>query len=269
MFLIMDKEQYAGDETTGDPAAPRVAQIPEDGGSGRSDAMLPISIVIAAVLISGSIWYTMGGRGNSLNPQQADVGAATAGALQNLMTLGGRDVVLGDQNAPVTLIEYGDYQCPFCARFFTDSEPQIRAHYIQTGKAKIVFRNLAFLGPESIASAAAAECAKDQNQFWAYHDALYSAKINDTINGGSENDGYFTAKVFVSLATALKMNVGSFAQCIATKKYDPTIVSGTSIAENAGVASTPTLYVNGIEIKGAQLYAIFASAIDAALKKVK
>jgi protein-disulfide isomerase len=116
--------------------------------------------------------------------------------------LGARDVILGDPNAPVTFIEYGDYQCPFCARFFTDVEPLIRDQYVKTGKVKIIFRSYPFLGAESTAAAEAAECAKDQGKFWEYHDALYTAESQD----GHENNGSMTRDLFLTLAQNLKLD---------------------------------------------------------------
>jgi protein-disulfide isomerase len=112
------------------------------------------------------------------------------------------DVILGDPNAPVTVIEYGDYQCPFCARFYTDIEPLIRDQYIKTGKVKMVFRNYPFLGPESTAAAEAAECAKDQGKYWEFHDALYSAEATDA----QEHNGNLNRELFLSVAQDLKLN---------------------------------------------------------------
>lgn len=124
--------------------------------------------------------------------------AAAAGE-PNAPPAGERDVILGDPNAPVTVIEYGDYQCPFCARFFTDVEPFIRDEYIKTGKVKMVFRNYAFLGPESVDAAEAAECAKDQGKFWEFHDALYEAEAED----GREHNGNLNKDLFVEISEKL------------------------------------------------------------------
>src|SRR5438445_241821 len=124
-------------------------------------------------MISGSIVYLVGSKNNAaLQAGQNQNGAAAVAA--GLPPVGGRDVVLGDANAPVTFIEYGDYQCPFCGQFFTQVESKLRDSYAKTGRVKMVFRSFQFLGPESTAAAGAAECAKDQSKFWSYHDALYN-----------------------------------------------------------------------------------------------
>jgi protein-disulfide isomerase len=139
---------------------------------------------------------------------QAAIEAALAGKATSTIPDGLKpnkdDVVLGDPNAKVTLVEYGDYQCPFCGRFFSEVEPLIRQNYIQTGKVNMIFRNFEFLGPESEASAEASECAKDQGKFWEYHDALYSAKVADT--AGGENDGSLNRDLFLKIANNLGLN---------------------------------------------------------------
>lgn len=232
------------------------------------DRFLAISIIVAAIIIGGSVVFaTM--RGGSPNP-------AATGPIQNapaptaqapLPPIGGRDVILGNPNAPVTLIEYGDYQCPFCGRVFTQVEPQLRTDYINTGKVKMVFRNFQFLGQESVAAGEAAECAEDQNKFWDYHDALYAAKIKDVSNGGSENDGFFSRAKFLKLAQQVGLNVPLFTACIDSNKYADQIQKDRDAANAIGVNSTPTSYVNGQEILGAQPYSAFQTVIEAALQK--
>ena len=90
----------------------------------------------------------------------------------------------GDPDAPVTMIEFGDFQCPFCGRFYVQTESQIDEAYIQSGKVRFGYFNFAFLGPESTWAAEAAECASDQDKYWEYHDVLFS-------NQSGENQGAF------------------------------------------------------------------------------
>ncbi len=227
--------------------------------------LLPASILIAAILISGAVLYSgknPGGRG-----QTADV----SGGAQNLpaesadvQKISDRDVILGNPKAPVTFIEYGDYQCPFCGRFFTNVEGPLRDEYIKTNKVKMIFRNLPFLGSESTAAAEAAECAKDQNKFWAYHDALYAAEIAD----GHENSGNLTSDLFVKLAGGIGLDAKVFGACVASGKYAQKIKADLSSAQAAGVQSTPTTFVNGARFEGALPYSQFKAAIDKELKGV-
>jgi protein-disulfide isomerase len=163
--------------------------------------------------------------------------------------LGSRDAILGNANAPVTIVEYGDYQCPFCTRYFSTIQPQIVSDYINTGKAKMVFRDFAFLGPESTIAANAAQCAEDQNKLWAYHDALYTAKIQDEAKGGSEDDGFYTPALFVKLAGQVGLNIPTFTSCVNGNSDASVVASEISAAQAAGVNSTPVTFVNGVEVE--------------------
>ncbi len=227
--------------------------------------MLPASILVAGVLIAGSVIYTAGKSAGSAKQQVADNNPTVAPTanLAETLKIGGRDVVLGDANAPVTLIEYGDYQCPFCGRFFSQVEPQLRDQYIKTGKVKMVYRNFQFLGPESIAAGVAAECAKDQNKFWPFHDALYTAEIKD----GHENSDNLTKDLFMKLAGGVGMDVRQFTSCYDSNKYAAQIQKDRDSAGAIGVNSTPTTYINGQMVQGAQPYSAFKAVIDAALEK--
>ncbi len=225
---------------------------------------LPVAILIAAVLIAGSIIYLVGSLNRGAQPggNQAQNPAPSAADMQKLLAPGGRDVILGEEKAPVTLVEYGDYQCPFCARFYKNTELLIRENYIRTGKVRMIFRDLAFLGPESQATGEAAECAKDQGKFWAYHDALYETELADA----QENNGNLNRDLFLKLAKDNGLDVPAFAACYDSHKYAQTVQDVTKQANNAGIQATPTSFVNGVAIQGAQPYETFGQAIDSASK---
>lgn len=232
----------------------------------KRDYFLPASILIAGVLVAGSVVYLVwSGQQARVAPSVPTTGASAANPA-DIMKLQPRDVILGKENAPVTLIEYGDYQCPFCAKFFTESEQRLRDEYIATGKVRMVFRNFQFLGAESNAAAEAAACAEDQGQFWAYHDALYRFKLADSAKGGGENDGSFNATLFGKLAADIKLNASKFASCIGSHTYEKQVTAENTAAKGIGVGATPTFYVNGTQIVGAVPYGELAQAIDAALK---
>lgn len=246
-----------------DVAAEKDIAAPSSSAEKSNNNFLALSILGAAILISGSVIYAVGVL-NSNKQGAANVPAAgqnVPGSAGAGLQLTSRDVILGNPNAPVTLIEYGDYQCPFCGKFFTESEPQIRSNYIKTNKVKMVFRNFAFLGPESTAAAEAAECAKDQGKFWIYHDALYSAEVAD----GRENNGNLTRDLFIKLAKDNGLDQNSFTSCIDSKKYASVISQDTVAAQTLGVNSTPTTFINAAEVQGAVPYFQFAAAIDKAL----
>lgn len=223
------------------------------------DVLLPASIIVAAVLISGSIFYMVGKNQNGNPP--ADSGSNPPANLAEILTIQGGEVALGAENAPVTLVEYGDYQCPWCGKFFEESEKPLRDEYIKTGKVNMVYRNFAFLSQESFDAAEAAECAKDQGQFWAYHDALYTAEHKD----GVEHNGNLNRELFVKLASDLKLNPTDFAACIDAKKHADKIQKDRTDAQAAGVNGTPALFLNGQQIGGFLAYSQLKSAIDSAL----
>jgi protein-disulfide isomerase len=234
----------------------------------KKDWFLPMSILIAAVVIGGSIVFSTVYRGAPAptSPQSGGTTGGGAAAVTALVKLGPRDEVLGSANAPVTIIEYGDYQCPFCTRFFTQTQSLIVSNYLNTGKVKMVFRNFPFLGPESLAAAQAAECAFDQKKLWAYHDALYQSKADDEAKGGGENDGSLNRTLFINLAQKLGLNAPNFTACLDSNKYASQIDVGKTAASGAGVNSTPSFFVNGTPVIGAQPYPAFQAAIQAALK---
>ncbi len=230
----------------------------------KSDHFLPISILVAAVLIGGSIiffaLYRPGTTAPAAAPVAANNGAAAqapSAAVAAALALNARDVIMGSADAPVTVIEYGDYQCPFCTRYFSQVEPAVISNYVNTGKIKFVFRDFPFLdrfaglpagANESHAAGAAAECAKDQGKFWQYHDALYAAKIGDETAGGGENDGFYNNALFLKLAGQVGMNATTFGSCITTGKYASTTEEDYANAAAAGVNSTPMTFVNGKEV---------------------
>jgi protein-disulfide isomerase len=238
-------------------------------GSGKRDRFLPISILIAAVLIAGAVclaaFYKPAVTVPTANPTVAGAGIPQVDTTA-ITKLSDRDAFLGNANAPVTIIEYGDYQCPFCGNFFSQTEPLIIANYVDTGKAKFVFRNLAFLGPESTAAANAAECAEDQNKLWAYHDALYKAKVADAARGGGEDDGFFSTTELTKLAQQVGLDISTFASCFSANKDANLVAQEKSAASTAGINSTPVFLINGQVVQGAQPYSVFQAAIDAALK---
>lgn len=218
---------------------------------------LPASILIAGVLIAGSVIYGTGlknldGVDNTANNLNQNPPTAVS------LELTGEDVILGNAGAPVTIIEYGDFQCPFCGKFFSETESQIKENYVKSGKVKFVYRHFAFLGPESMAAAEAAECAKDQGKFWQYHDALYSAEVKD----GQEHNGNLNEALFQKIASQLGMNSATFSSCLADHKYADKIQKDYDGGRVNGVNATPTTFVNGTKLEGAVPFSQFKSIID-------
>lgn len=228
---------------------------------------MAVSILVAALIVAGTLIYVFGpGRGQGGQPNNGDN--------QEIAVTGqppaiGDDYVLGDVKAPVTIIEFGDYQCPFCGRFFSQTEPQIKENYVKTGKAKFVYKDLIIIdnfvagGQESKNAALAANCAGEQGKFWEYHDLLFETEIKD----GEENNGNLNKNLFLSLARNLKLNEGQFASCFDGKKYLVEVEGDTAEAEaSLPQLSTPATFVNKQLVSGALPYEQFASIIEEELR---
>lgn len=169
--------------------------------------------------------------------------------------------IRGNANAKVTVIEFADFRCPFCEKWFTDTETNLLKDYVDTGKVKFAFRNYAFLGAASTLAANASECANEQNKFWDFHDYMYK-------NQPSESDtSIFTIDNLSQIAGTLGMDQTQFNSCLSTKKYDKNVSKDLSDGQTAGVQGTPTTFVNGIAIVGAVPYAQLKQEIDKALSK--
>ncbi len=170
------------------------------------------------------------------------------------------DPVKGNPNAKLTIVNFSDYQCPFCGRFYKDVETQIIKDYVDTGKAKYVFKNLAFLGQESTDAANAALCAKEQNKFWEYHATLFE-------NQKGENQGDFAKDKLKKFAADLGLNATQFNDCLDKQKYNAQVQADVAEANKNGFQSTPSTAVGTVPLVGALPYAQFKTAIDAELAK--
>jgi protein-disulfide isomerase len=169
--------------------------------------------------------------------------------------------VLGDENAPVTVVEYADFQCPVCKRAETSIISEIEKKYVQQGKVKIEFRMFPIVGQESFNAAQAAEAARDQGKFWEYHDALYNAQ-------GRENGGNFTYEKLVALAEQVGLDIPEFEATLSGNTYLAAIQKEKDTAEANGVSSTPTFFIGEKKIVGAQPFGQFSAAIDAELARL-
>ena len=172
--------------------------------------------------------------------------------------------ILGSENAPVTIIEFGDYQCPFCKRWNENTKPLIELNYINTEKAKMVFVDLAIVGPDSKGVHAGSYCAEEQGLYWEYHDYIYAKQ-------GHENDGWANAENIKKLMPGLEgIDTESFNECIDSKKYEGRVNDNYREASRTGASSTPSFLIMGpndtTAITGAQPYDVFAKAIEDQLK---
>jgi protein-disulfide isomerase len=170
--------------------------------------------------------------------------------------------VLGNKNAKVTMVEFSDFQCPFCKQFVDNTFAQIKKDYIDTGKVKFVYRHFPLpIHPNAPLAANAAECANDQGKFWDMHDKLFATQ--DTW-AGLTNDA---AKAdFISYAGDLGLDTTAFDSCLSANQDADKIKKDSDAATAAGVSATPTFVINGEVVVGALPYDSFKQVLDAKLK---
>ena len=156
---------------------------------------------------------------------------------------------LGPDNAPITIVEFSDFQCPFCRRFHDETYQALLDAYPE--QIRFVYRNLPLtsIHPEAMPAAVASLCANDQNAYWDYHDRLFS----------SETLGEET---YIQYAADLGLDIEAFTACLSSGKHDDFIQADMDFALNLGVQSTPTFFVNGLAIVGAQPLSSFQQIID-------
>jgi protein-disulfide isomerase len=204
---------------------------------------LALSIVAAALIIGGVILYFGKSSNTAVAPQleQAD---------QDLLASRGLSVkglpVLGDPKAPVTLVEFGDFQCSYCVLFFDKIKPAIQKQFIDTGKANMFFKTLAFIGRESTDAGLASACAAQEGKFWEMYDAIYSAELSElSANKNNENSGNLTRDFFATQAEKIGLDKEKFLSCYDQKKYLSLFDENLQDAIKAmgQQVGTPTLFV--------------------------
>lgn len=156
---------------------------------------------------------------------------------------------LGPDNAPITIVEFSDFQCPFCRRFHDDTYQALLDAY--PNQIRFVYRNLPLtsIHPAAMPSAIASLCADDQNAYWDFHEKLFSSETLDE-------------PTFIQYAADLNLNVDEFTACLSSGKHDDFIQKDMDFSLNLGVQSTPTFFVNGLAIVGAQPLSSFQQLID-------
>ena len=168
--------------------------------------------------------------------------------------------ILGDPSAPITIVEFGDYQCHQCYNWFHNTKPTISQNYIETGKANLVFVDLAFLGRDSQKASQASYCAEDQGMYWEYHDTLYNFQ-EPQIDGGWANSERLKA-----FASNLGLDMGLFESCLDSGKYSKRVQYNIQQARDHGVRGTPGFFIvrpdGQQQLGGAQPYSVFKQILD-------
>lgn len=172
--------------------------------------------------------------------------------------------ILGSKDAPITMIEFGDYQCFYCNKFYHDIEPDIVKNYINTGKVRMVFKDYTIIGQDSVNAAHATHCAQEKGKFWEYHDALYD-------NWSGENTGWASSSNLLGFAKKIGLDTDAFSQCMTQSKYISIVQGSVSNAKDLGLTGTPDFFIiasdNSItKVVGAQPYEVFDNIFKSKLK---
>lgn len=172
---------------------------------------------------------------------------------------------IGRADAPVTVVEFADFQCPFCRRFQTDSLAQLKKEFIDTGKVRFVSRDLPLdFHPNAHSAAIAARCAGDQDKYWEMHDGM----MNDTATDLSQAS-------LMTYAQKIKLDIPAFSSCLLGNKYTTVIQQDIADANKVGITATPSFVIgkttknqiDGVRIVGAVPYTVFQTNINALLAR--
>lgn len=161
---------------------------------------------------------------------------------------------LGKENAPVKIIEFSDFQCPFCGRHYSQSHSQLVKEYVDTGKAVFYYKHFPLsFHPEAYPAALAYECAGEQDKNWEMHDKIF------------ENQDAMSEASYKQWANDLGLNTAKFNECFDSDKYKEKIDADFNEGQELGVSGTPSFFINGVKVVGAQPYSAFKQVIDAEL----
>ena len=174
----------------------------------------------------------------------------------------GDPTALGKADAPVVMIAYSDFQCPYCGKFARSTEQDLIKKYVATGVLRIEWRDFPYLGKESVTAAHAARAAAAQDKFWQFHDALYAAQF-------PPNSGRLTQEYLTSVADKTGLDVERFTHDLSSATTAKLVQHDFDEGMSVGVTGTPSFLVNGVPIIGAMPMAEFEATIERALKAAK
>lgn len=167
--------------------------------------------------------------------------------------------IIGNPSAPITILEWGDYQCTFCYRFHESSLKVILSEYVDTGKVKLVFKDFPLNGPDSILASEASYCAGDQGKYWAYHDELYK-------NWAGERTGWINNDSLNKFAKSIELELDQFRKCLDEHVYRQKVLNLEKFGREIGIDATPSFLIFNsekiIKIRGNQPLDVFRQAID-------
>jgi protein-disulfide isomerase len=202
-------------------------------------------VLLAGIGVLATQMLSKGGEG-------ANQGVAVTLTPDQLQRVKG--ISLGREDAPITIYEFADFQCPHCAEFAWKMEPLIRDSLVNTGKARYVFYEFPLGFKWSFLSARSGRCANEQGKFWPYHDILFARQGDWAF----EKD---PAAKMTDYAKQAGLDAGAFEQCVRSDKYVREVSESSQLAQSLGVQGTPTLFVNGRKVNTPESYREFAQQV--------
>ena len=165
----------------------------------------------------------------------------------------------GSDDAKISIVEFGDYQCTFCYKFHQNTLNVIETQYIDTGKVNFVYRDFPLNGHDSILAAEASYCANDQGRYWEYHDMIFT-------NWTGENTGWITESLLLDIASSMNLNIAEFDDCLNQHTHYQKVIDNENYAKQIGINATPSILIFNdtqlIKIIGAQPPEKFQNAIN-------
>lgn len=236
--------------------------------------LITAGVFLALGFLLATLLGTGGGSSGGQRASQVEIAQAVQGTLIALtppptpiptavpvqLTFSEQDPVLGSADAPITIVEFSDYRCPYCRRFAEETLNPLLAQY--EGLVKFVYRDYPIFGDPSLLAAHAAQCAFQQGQFWEYHDAIFTSQ-------SQEQPLEFTDANFIDLAATLNLDVPAFTECLSDDQVEQALVQNIINAQTLlGQAGTPTFLVNGQRVVGALPLDYFIPIINEELAKL-
>ena len=223
--------------------------------------LTPLSILVAGAFIAGAVVITQGDGEGDRTGSGAAGGGSQAEDIQASLTIHEWSVsesnAAGDPDAPVTIVEYSDFACPFCGRYWQTTLPGIKERYIDEGLVHYIYKDFAVVGGERAAEAA--WCAEEQGAFWAYHDTLFSRQDQDRQRWGQVE----THRVY---AEALDLDADALVDCFEDRRHRERVVESTREAQELGGRGTPYFLINDVAVSGAQPIDVFIEVIEGELE---
>lgn len=212
-------------------------------------ALLPVAFALGI----GVGYLAWGGQASFVPVAQQEAAQQDTTPVQYDISIDEDDPVYGPEDAEITIIEFSDFQCPYCESYATQTYPQLAAAY--EGRIRFVHKDfpLTSIHPQAFPAALAARCAKEQGEFWEYHDLLFSQQRE------------LSDESYIAYAGDLGLDVDEFTTCYEEERYAEEVQASLDNAIQLGVSSTPTFFVNGYAVIGAQPFSTFEQAIQYAL----